>query len=100
MTLWNVNDKSGASIMTDYYKFLKKGFKKDVALQKAKLKHLKKTSLSGAHPFFWSSYVIVGNTQPLVKDHSLARAVVFTIIFIVLIALLYYWRSKIFVKYF
>ncbi len=99
MTLWNVDDKSGASIMTLFYKYLNRGYKKDIALQKAKLEYLSSSSQIGAHPFYWSSYVIVGNTQPLVKDYSLARAVVFTIIFLALIALLYYWRSKIFVKY-
>jgi CHAT domain-containing protein len=40
MTLWQVEDKSGSEIMGNFYSYLSKGKRKDVALRMAKLKHL------------------------------------------------------------
>ncbi|MEA3458747.1 MAG: CHAT domain-containing protein, partial [Candidatus Thermoplasmatota archaeon] len=51
MTLWEVNDRSGAGIMTDFYKNLKKGLPKDKALQIAKLNYLENARQFMAHPF-------------------------------------------------
>lgn len=65
MTLWEVDDKSGADIMTNFYKYLKDGQSKDVALQNAKIEYLSTATQLMAHPYFWSAYVNVGNSKPL-----------------------------------
>ena len=65
MTLWEVNDRSGAGIMTDFYKNLKKGLPKDKALQMAKLNYLENAKQFRAHPFFWSQYVCIGNVKAI-----------------------------------
>ena len=65
-TLWNVVDQSASAIMNDFYKNLAHGDYKDVALQKAKLSFLTKNKENAlAHPYYWSSFVIQGNTDPL-----------------------------------
>ncbi|MBA4411392.1 MAG: hypothetical protein C0397_18480 [Odoribacter sp.] len=65
MTLWQVEDKSGVKIMEDFYYYLSKGKKKDVALRMAKLKHLESSDPLTSHPHFWLGYVNIGNPEPL-----------------------------------
>ncbi|MFV0376454.1 MAG: CHAT domain-containing protein [Mangrovibacterium sp.] len=65
MTLWEVEDESGASIMRDFYRFLSGGKDKDEALRLAKLAHIQQADPLKAHPHFWLGYVAVGNTTPL-----------------------------------
>jgi len=65
ISLWNVNDKSTAFIMTDFYKHLKAGMKKDEALRLAKLNYLKNTSAQNSHPYFWSAFIPAGDMRPL-----------------------------------
>ncbi len=70
MTLWEVNDRSGAGIMTDFYKNISNGLPKDKALQMAKLNYLKNARQFRAHPFFWSQYVCIGNVKPFMTKVS------------------------------
>jgi len=68
MTLWNVDDKSGANIMTLFYENLNKGMSKDIALQQAKLTYLNNSSPLHSHPYFWAAYVDIGDTEPITKS--------------------------------
>ncbi|MGD9931526.1 MAG: CHAT domain-containing protein [Mangrovibacterium sp.] len=65
MTLWEVEDESGAIIMRDFYKMLSKGKDKNEALRMAKLAHIEQADPLKAHPHYWLGYVAVGNTEPL-----------------------------------
>jgi CHAT domain-containing protein/tetratricopeptide (TPR) repeat protein len=65
MTLWQVEDKSGVKIMEDFYYYLSKGKKKDVALRMAKLNHLESSDPLTSHPHYWLGYVNIGNPEPL-----------------------------------
>jgi hypothetical protein len=68
MSLWEVQDESGAKIMKRYYKNLKLGHSKDVALQKAKLEFLQASPDYSTHPFYWSAFIVTGDTQALVTN--------------------------------
>ncbi|MCK4464940.1 MAG: tetratricopeptide repeat protein, partial [Bacteroidales bacterium] len=61
MTLWEVEDNSGAEIMSKFYFYLKKGYSKDKALRKAKLKFFKKKGMLKSHPYFWAPYISIGD---------------------------------------
>lgn len=66
MSLWKVPDRETKTIMIDFYKYLKKGKSKDEALRLAKLSYLKGNSNNALnHPYYWSGFVINGNTDPL-----------------------------------
>ena len=69
MTLWEVQDASGAVIMDKYYEYLSEGLTKDVALQQAKLSVLKDANMAKSHPFFWSAYIISGDAS-VIDVHS------------------------------
>lgn len=91
-TLWNAVDQSSSDIMDNFYKNLSDGETKDVALQKAKLAYFNKyqeTSLT--HPYYWSSFVIQGNTDSLstTPNHWF-----FIVIGIILAIVIYSFRKR------
>jgi tetratricopeptide (TPR) repeat protein len=81
-TLWRVNDESTYSITYNFYKYLKNGMSKDVALQKAQLEFIQ---VSGSPlPYFWSGMVLIGNADPI----SLAREYYFLWLGVILMVLI------------
>ena len=71
MSLWKVDDEATAKIMAFFYERLKKGEKKDAALKNAKLDYLKHTDDDLLkHPYYWSGFVISGNTDALVEKDN------------------------------
>ena len=71
MSMWEIEDKSGTEIVTMFYKNLKEGYPKSLALKKARIDFLKKTDLLRSHPYFWSALVIYGNNSPLYYSRKL-----------------------------
>jgi CHAT domain-containing protein len=65
MSMWEIEDRSGAEIVKSYYKYLKKGATKSNALRKARISYLKNADMLRSHPYFWSALVIYGNNDPL-----------------------------------
>jgi CHAT domain-containing protein len=82
MTLWQVEDISGVQIMEDFYYYLSKGKRKDVALRMAKLKHLETSDPLTSHPHYWLGYVNIGNSEPLFTSKD-----IYFILFLLLAAL-------------
>lgn len=65
ISLWNVNDKSTALIMTGFYKHLRDGMRKDEALRQSKLEYLKNSSVRNSHPYFWAAFIPAGDMKAL-----------------------------------
>ncbi len=65
MTLWSINDKAAYILIKDFYQYLAKGYPKDEALRLAKLDYIKEYSSLLAHPFFWASFISVGDARPI-----------------------------------
>ncbi|MES2797551.1 MAG: CHAT domain-containing tetratricopeptide repeat protein [Bacteroidota bacterium] len=64
-TLWSVENEATYQITELFYKYLKAGEPKDIALQKAKLEYLELNSKEKQAPKYWSAFVLVGETAPL-----------------------------------
>ena len=80
-SLWPVSDKSTAVIMTSFYKYLRMGLPKDTALQKAKMNYLTSSGHADAHPFYWGSFICMGDMRPVQPSHpSLSVYIVFGLI--------------------
>jgi CHAT domain-containing protein/tetratricopeptide (TPR) repeat protein len=96
MSLWKVPDRSTKEIMLHFYKYLKKGNSKSVALQKAKLEYLSSTEdLALRHPYYWAGFVINGNTEPLdLKDSNPTRIMVLAGLLVLLIGAWLLWFKK------
>jgi CHAT domain-containing protein len=65
VSLWQVNDYATSEIMKIIYANLANGMKKDEALRHAKIQYMKSAEKKFAHPAFWSSFIQIGNTQPI-----------------------------------
>ena len=64
-SLWPVDDDATAILMEYFYKALSEGLPKDQALQQAKLQYLEQSDPAGRHPFYWSSFVLLGDQEPI-----------------------------------
>ncbi len=58
-SLWSVSDFATRELMTDYYAGLKRGEGRGEALRKAKLTMFNRKGR--AHPFYWASFIQIGN---------------------------------------
>ncbi len=65
MTLWSINDQATANLMAYYYQYLAKRLPKDEALRQAKLLYLERANARTAHPFYWASFIPLGDNQPI-----------------------------------
>ena len=65
VSLWQIDDKSTASIMNNFYKEIKRGADKDAALRNAKLEYLKNADEVKSNPFYWAGFVLIGNSDPV-----------------------------------
>ncbi|WP_299519434.1 CHAT domain-containing protein [Winogradskyella sp.] len=93
-TLWNVNDKSTSLIIEEFYKNLNQGQTKSEALRNSKLSYLEKNSLSNASPYYWASFVLIGDTNTVSLDNSYFFYYYLTIIILLIIITLYFTNKK------
>ena len=70
-TLWKINDASATKLMDDFYLNLSEGLPKQKALQLAKLNFINKNRDNAlSHPYYWSGFIISGNTDAIVSNHQ------------------------------
>ena len=65
MSLWSIPDESTSKVMLEFYKNLKNGEPKDIALQKAKLEYLENCPPQYSIPNEWGATVVIGNISPI-----------------------------------
>ncbi|WP_272150226.1 CHAT domain-containing protein [Tenacibaculum aiptasiae] len=64
-SLWSVNDKATSFIMSKFYKNIKENQSKSEALNNAKRQYLQNHSLGEKSPYYWASFVLIGDTEPV-----------------------------------
>ena len=65
---WNAPDYSTKELMTLFYSNLKAGMTKSKAMQSAQIEYLTNDNISSPRirsPFFWASWAVYGNDEPL-----------------------------------
>lgn len=70
MSHWKVDDLVTSKLMDLFYKNLSKGMHKSKALQQAKLEYLNQAPANMASPFYWGSFVVLGNDHPIVVEEN------------------------------
>ncbi|HRN55743.1 MAG TPA: CHAT domain-containing protein, partial [Agriterribacter sp.] len=65
MSLWKIDEKTSAQIITDFYKYLRKGHPKSEALRKAKRRFINNNHGELTNPFYWAGVCIIGDDSPL-----------------------------------
>lgn len=69
-TLWKINDASTTALMDSFYQNLAECDTKDLALQNAKKAFLNTNKQNGlSHPYYWSGFIISGNTESLTSPN-------------------------------
>lgn len=63
-SLWAIPDKETAEVMLNFYRGIKAGKPKHIALIHAKRQFIQENPLKN-HPLFWSGFVLNGKTDPL-----------------------------------
>lgn len=99
VSLWDVNDKYTSYFMKDFYSQLVNGKSKPEALRIAKLNFIKEHS---ANPYYWSAFVLSGNTSSIEVKHAASVGLKAILLFILLVSGIYFtilWiRKKRFAK--
>ena len=65
MSLWKIDEKTSASIISDFYHELADGQAKNKALRAAKLAYLDAAEGEEAMPYYWAGLVLVGDVAPV-----------------------------------
>ncbi|MDX2245815.1 MAG: CHAT domain-containing tetratricopeptide repeat protein [Bacteroidia bacterium] len=59
-TLWQTDDRSGATLTTSFFKFMAEGLSLENALKEAEKQWLSESDNYHCHPYFWAGYVLIG----------------------------------------
>ncbi|PHS06580.1 MAG: hypothetical protein COA88_10265 [Kordia sp.] len=86
-TLWNINDKTTQEIMYSFYTKIKDGQTKSKALHESKLAYLSSHQGSMGSPFYWSSFVLIGDAGIVPMDDKLNLPILLLLFVIVLMIL-------------
>ena len=68
MSLWKVDDRTTADIMSAFHNNLSMGMEKDQALRMAKVSYLENNPM--ITPFYWGALVLVGDDEPVHDDDT------------------------------
>ncbi|WP_298903699.1 CHAT domain-containing protein [uncultured Psychroserpens sp.] len=95
-SLWNVNDKSSSEIMIGFYKNLKQGKTKSEALRLSKLDYINSHELSDASPYYWASFVLIGDSEavPSLEGNSKHLLLIIGVILTLLLLVFLYFKLK------
>ncbi|MEO9802791.1 MAG: CHAT domain-containing tetratricopeptide repeat protein [Reichenbachiella sp.] len=94
LTQWEVPDATTPRIMEHFYQGLKNGLNKDEALRQAKLNHLKLADKLSASPFYWGSFVLLGDSNELNLDSGGNRATYAVILLLLAFVAFLYFKNK------
>ncbi len=91
-SIWQVDDLSMSVLGSNFYRFLEKGYPKDIALQKAKLAYLETShGKQYDHPYYWAHFQIYGDVSKVTGSMNLAP---YLLSALALIPVLFFIRRK------
>ncbi|NND05796.1 MAG: CHAT domain-containing protein [Saprospiraceae bacterium] len=84
-TRWNINDKTTQVLMHNFLQEIKAGNRKHRALQGAVTSFITEGSHYRAHPFYWSSFMVVGSMEAIEFSSFLQLWPFLILVFLILI---------------
>ena len=69
-SLWKIDEKSSAEILTYFYDNLDEGMAKDEALKQAKLTYLNGAEGRELAPQYWAGLILMGDSRPIELDYE------------------------------
>jgi CHAT domain-containing protein/tetratricopeptide (TPR) repeat protein len=96
MSLWKVNDNTTSRLMKALFSNLNNGMGKDQALRKAKLDFINKSDNKFfAHPYYWSGFVLAGDSAPVFdRSYNWHYIVGLTVMIAVALTVLVYFLKR------
>jgi len=91
LNLWPVRDQASAELTPQFYDYLNRGYDKAEAIREAKLSYINQRD---SDPYLWGSFVLYGNTKPLIEREPdyLLRGIVTALSILGFLLLLNYFR--------
>lgn len=95
-SLWQVNDKSTAELMINYYKNLKQTQSRNVSLQNASLNYLQDKTINNSQksPYYWGAFVYYGATDIPIQSGSYLWYIIGIGAFVLVLLILFFKKSK------
>ncbi len=90
LNLWSVNDQVASEFAGGFYSAINKGETKSMAMRDAKLQLL---NTGNANPYYWGSYMLIGNPSPLTKKPANA-GLLYPVLLIIIVAFSFSIRNK------
>ena len=91
MSMWNVDDKSTSDLFSKFYNALANGQSKSSALREAKMSFIKSGDPLISHPYFWASFILFGDDDPIIIRSSNWMYLIYASSIGLLILLSYYF---------
>ena len=94
-TLWEVDDYTSASLLKGFYDNLANGTSKSESLREAQNLFIKSSlSSEDANPYYWSGFVMIGDSSPIVLGRTNKYIILYSIaILIVVIGLVLMFKT-------
>ncbi len=95
-SLWKVPDQATSYIMVEFYKNLKKGFRKDESLRQAKLSYLNDDTISEnlKTPYHWAGFIVSGSTDPIHIGTSFNKMLAIPILIVLFVIGYFFWNKS------
>lgn len=93
---WDLNDESSVRLMDTFYRELSQGQGKSSALSQAQRDYIDQSSSLENHPYYWASFIHIGDNEALVMPKKQCCWMVFILLCLVLVLLVF--LAKQFVK--
>lgn len=91
-SLWSVNDRSTRDLMENFYRHLKTGVPKDVALRRAQLDYLAQSP--NPEPYFWAGFIPVGDMSTVEMKGGIGIAIWLAAGIVALLFALWWWWKR------
>ncbi len=92
MSLWRIDEKASADIITAFYGNLRQGSDKSTALRDAKLQLMRDGSSRFSHPYYWAGLALIGDSAPVSQTSPWRYWGIATVVVLAAFVLLLRWR--------
>lgn len=93
-TIWSVDDAATNQLIQLFFEKISDGYLKDKALQDAQIGFIAQRGNKNAHPYYWASFIPVGNMNKISFNAGLHLSAVIPLFFLLLLPLVYSLKRK------
>lgn len=93
-SLWRVDDKNTAKLMSNFYRELENGSNVHSSLRKSKLRYLEESDEFTSHPHEWASFILMGNGEVSYSKKTWSFYIIIPVVFALLTSLFFLKSRK------